>query len=63
MTTLSPKELRIKGLNALEQALGTVGTIRFLQHFDKGEGDYTLERKKRISEITIDEIVDSIKKE
>ena len=32
-------------MNALVKALGPVDTIRFLQMFDEGGGDYTKERK------------------
>ena len=32
-------------MDALLKALGPVDTIRFLQMFDEGEGDYTKERK------------------
>ena len=32
------------GLEALKNALGTVGATRFLQQFDTGSGDYTKEK-------------------
>lgn len=38
------EEIRTAGLQALEEALGPEGTIRFLQQFDQGRGDYTSER-------------------
>ena len=33
------------GYQALLSSLGPVETIRFLQHFSLGEGDYTQERR------------------
>ena len=60
MTSLSPQEIRRKGLEALAVALGPVGMIRFLQQFDLGTGDYTKERVKWLEDLTIDEIVDKL---
>ena len=63
MTRLSPQEIRRKGLEALAEALGPVGMIRFLQQFDLGTGDYTKDRAKWLEDLSIDEIVDHITKE
>ena len=42
---MSEKQLLKEGLQALEERLGIVGTIRFLQQFDNGgSGDYTKEK-------------------
>jgi len=38
-------EVHAEGMDALLKALGPVDTIRFLQMFDEGAGDYTKERK------------------
>ena len=35
------------GYAALNAALGTVGTARFLQQFDMGSGDYTKEKYEK----------------
>lgn len=40
----SPEAIRAAGLQALRQALGPLGAVRFLQLFDKGRGDYTKEK-------------------
>ena len=37
-------QIRMVGLEALKNALGTVGATRFLQQFDTGSGDYTKEK-------------------
>lgn len=38
---MNPVEIRKKGLEALNNALGLIGMIRFLQQFESGSGDYT----------------------
>jgi hypothetical protein len=38
------EEIRRLGLEALGRQLGPVGTVRFLQQFDTGQGDYTAAR-------------------
>ncbi len=37
-------QIRSIGFEALKEALGTVGTVRFLQQYDLGYGDYTKEK-------------------
>ncbi len=43
----NPIEIRNAGYAALNAALGPVGTIRFLQQFNLGSGDYTKEKYER----------------
>ena len=44
----SASQIRKDGLQALEEKLGVVGTIRFLQQFDNGgNGDYTKEKYEK----------------
>ena len=59
---LSESEIRKIGLQALEEKLGVVGTIRFLQQFDNGgSGDYTKEKYEKDDDILkIEEIIDSV---
>lgn len=58
---MSPDEIRIAGLKALEKELGPVGMARFLQQYDLGEGDYTKERKKLLEDYPeVDRIVEEI---
>lgn len=48
---MSEKQLLEEGLQALEERLGIVGTIRFLQQFDNGgSGDYTKEKYDKENE-------------
>lgn len=39
-------DIRKTGYQALINALGIVGMLRFLQQLDVGSGDYTLERQQ-----------------
>ena len=41
---LTPNELTRAGCEALLRELGPAGMLKFLQQFEKGRGDYTLER-------------------
>lgn len=39
------RQIQIKGITALKDALGVTGTLRFLEQFDNGgNGDYTKEK-------------------
>jgi hypothetical protein len=39
-------EIHKQGIDALVKVLGPVDTVRFLQIYDQGSGDYTEERKQ-----------------
>ena len=57
---LSNEEIRRRGIEALEHALGPVDTIR-LQSFSLSRGDYSMERAKVLN-LERDEIVKGIEK-
>ena len=59
--TLNPAALRKLGIEALAKALGPVGTVRFLQQFETGVGDYTKEREQWLKELDIKTIADEIR--
>jgi hypothetical protein len=59
-TTLN--EIRQIGLKALAKELGPVGLIRFLQQFETGQGNYTLERESWLTETDLQVVLDSIRK-
>lgn len=42
----NPAEIRNAGFNALREALGPIGMVRFIQQFDTGYGDYTKEKQE-----------------
>ena len=56
-------EIRKKGIEALNNALGPVGMVRFLHQYESGTGDYTKEREVWLKDYSIDSIVEEIKKE
>ncbi|MDR0355304.1 MAG: hypothetical protein LBJ64_06165 [Deltaproteobacteria bacterium] len=48
-------EIRKKGLQALREALGPAGMVRFIQLFENGYGDYTKEKYQQPNQ-TVEEI-------
>ncbi|WP_029545399.1 hypothetical protein [Selenomonas sp. AB3002] len=56
----NPAEVRIAGMLALKKALGPVGTVRFLQQFEQGSGDYTKE-KYDSPEPSMDDIIEKLR--
>jgi hypothetical protein len=57
----SPMQIRQLGIEALTQALGPVGMVRFLQQFDTGSGDYTRDRDELLGDPHIEDIFAQIK--
>ena len=53
-------EIHTEGMDALVKALGPVDTIRFLERFDEGKGDYTRESKTWLKK-NLHEISEEIK--
>ena len=47
--TMTLEEIRLVGLEALARELGPVGLVRFLQQFESGHGDYSVERQQWLS--------------
>jgi hypothetical protein len=58
---MTMNEIRKAGIEALTQALGPAGMLRFIQQFDLGHGDYTKDREKLLEHYTIEEIIEGIK--
>ena len=57
----NPVEIRNVGIKALQEALGPVGMVKFMQQYDMGYGDYTKEKQKQ-QDISLDEIDVLLKK-
>ena len=55
-------EIRKIGLQALKDALGPVGMVRFIQQYENGHGDYTKEKYQQ-PDMAIDEIDIMLKKQ
>lgn len=54
----NPMRVKEVGMQALREALGVVGTARFIQQYEAGKGDYTKEKYDRpeVSGLSIQEI-------
>jgi len=48
------------GIETLTKVLGPVGTVYFIRQFDRGGGDYTVEREKLLADVTIDELIENV---
>lgn len=59
--TMKLKEIRQQGYQALIDALGVAGTLRFLQQLEVGYGDYTKERHQWLNQLTIDDFRNYVK--
>ena len=57
----NPIEIRNVGIQALQEALGPVGTVKFMQQYDMGYGDYTKEKQNQ-PDISLEEIDALLKK-
>lgn len=55
-TVVNPLQLNEIGMEALSKELSPVDVARFLRLYDKGNGDYTVEREGDLGDITIDDI-------
>jgi hypothetical protein len=53
-------EIRKTGLQALREALGPVGMVRFIQQYENGYGDYTKEKYQQPN-LTVEEIDNVLK--
>ncbi len=59
--TLSPAELRNAGCQALAEALGPLGMARFLRQFERGNGDYTRDRKGWLGNSSVQTVAQRIR--
>jgi hypothetical protein len=50
-----------QALAVLIKELGVVNTVRFLNQFTTGYGDYTAERDTLVADLTLDELLAAIK--
>lgn len=55
-------ELTTSAIRVLCRELGVVNTVRFINQFTTGYGNYTEERDQIIGDLTVDEIVTEIKR-
>lgn len=58
--TIPLTEITRSAIHVLCRELGVVNTARFLNQFNLGYGNYTLERDELFATVTVDDIVDEI---
>jgi hypothetical protein len=54
-------EVSRRATHILFREMGVVDTIRFLNQFSTGQGDYTKERKEWLGNVTLDDALSEIK--
>jgi hypothetical protein len=59
---MTHNEILTKGYQALREALGVVGMIRFIQHFNEGTGDYTKERHQWLDSQNVEDVLKEMNK-
>jgi hypothetical protein len=59
---LTLPELRRRGFEVLVRELGAANALRFLHLYAPGEGDYTRERDRWLSGLTIEQIQEEIRR-
>lgn len=59
---MTDEELYRHPLDVLQRELGADGLARYLRLSRSGSGDYTRERKEWQTTLTVDDIVDSIRR-
>ena len=56
-------QLTQEAIQILYREIGVVNTVRFLNQFTAGYGDYTAEREELFADLTLENIVTDIKRE
>jgi len=59
-TEPTDEEIIQRGLEVLLRELGLTGYIRFMRHFAKGSGDYSVDRHEWVDTLCLDEILHAI---
>jgi hypothetical protein len=58
--TKSLNEINREAIDLLCQQIGLVNTVRFVNQFSIGYGNYTEEREQLLADMTLDEVVSEI---
>jgi hypothetical protein len=56
-------EITRRAIEILMREIGIADTIRFINQFTTGSGDYTTERDAMIGDLTLDQILSEIKQD
>jgi hypothetical protein len=62
-TVMTLEQIREAGLRALSRELGAVGLVRFLQQFETGHGDYTVERHRWLDAYTVSDVAQELREQ
>ncbi len=63
MQTKPISEINRRATHILFTEMGVVDTIRFMNQFSIGQGDYTKDREKWLGDISLDNAISQIKAE
>jgi hypothetical protein len=55
------QEIIRQGYKALVYSLGVADTIRFIQYFSPGKGDYTKERHQWLDKLSLEDFISEMK--
>jgi len=55
-------EITKEALKVLNKEMGIVDTVRFINQFTTGYGDYTQDREQLFKDMTLDDIISAVKK-
>jgi hypothetical protein len=58
--TMTLEQIRLTGLEVLARELGPVGMVRFLQQFETGRGDYSVERHGWLDQLDVQTVAQKI---
>ena len=59
--TMTLEQIRLAGLEALARDLGPAGMVRFLQQFETGQGDYSVDRHRWLDDLGVQAVAEEIK--
>ena len=55
-------QITAEAMKVLYREIGIVDTLRFINQYPAGEGDYTAQREELFGEMTLDNIISEIRK-
>jgi hypothetical protein len=55
-------EITKEALKVLNKEMGIVDTVRFINQFTTGYGDYTQDREQLFKDMTLDDVIAAVKK-
>ena len=61
--SMSAYQIRLEGWKALTERLGPGGAMRFMMQYDPGPGDYTKERQEIFTDLDLDGLLASVRRQ